>query len=223
MKQQLATLPSYEDLISDLSIAKQADQLNVLLNQNPPEKWVKKHPFIKDYNYLPIDKVEFLLKRIFRLYKIEVLETKTLLNTVSVSVRVHYLHPVLNEWLYHDGVGAQEIQTTKDSGSLKLDMSNINRGAIMMALPIAKTIAVKDACDHFGRLFGSDLNRKDTVELMANEKLQLSASIELSDLIELFEIKKESMSNEELTNAERIINTNEKKSFLNLHKKLQTL
>jgi hypothetical protein len=133
------------------------------------------------------------------------------------------LHPVLNEWLYHDGVGAQEIQTTKDSGSLKLDMSNINRGAIMMALPIAKTIAVKDACDHFGRLFGSDLNRKDTVELMANEKLQLSASIELSDLIELFEIKKDSLSKEELTNAERIINSNEKKSFLNLHKKLQTL
>jgi hypothetical protein len=220
---QLATLPSYEDLISDLSTAEQADQLNVLLNQNPPEKWVKKHPFIKDYNYLPIDKVEFLLKRIFRLYKIEVLETKTILNTVSVSVRVHYLHPVLNEWLYHDGVGAQEIQTTKDSGSLKLDMSNINRGAIMMALPIAKTIAVKDACDHFGRLFGSDLNRKDTVELMANEKLQLSASIELSDLIELFEIKKDSLSKEELTNAERIINSNEKKSFLNLHKKLQTL
>jgi hypothetical protein len=26
-----------------------------------------------------------------------------------------------------------------------------------------------------------------------------------------------------LTNAERIINSNEKKSFLNLHKKLQTL
>ena len=220
---KLATLPSYEDLIADISTAKQADHLNVLLNQNPPEKWVKKHPFIKDYNYLPIDKVEYLLKRLFRLYKIEVLETKTILNTVSVSVRIHYLHPVTNEWLFHDGVGAQEIQTNKDTGSLKLDMSNINRGAIMMALPIAKTIAVKDACDHFGKLFGSDLNRKDTIELMANEKLQLSASIELEDLVELLELKKESLNKADLANAERIINTNEKKSFANLHKKLMSL
>lgn len=32
-----------------------------------------------------------------------------------------------------------------------------------MAFPIAKTVAIKDACDHFGKLFGSDLNRKDDV------------------------------------------------------------
>jgi hypothetical protein len=32
-----------------------------------------------------------------------------------------------------------------------------------MAFPIAKTVAVKDACDHFGKLFGSDLNRKDVI------------------------------------------------------------
>jgi type II restriction/modification system DNA methylase subunit YeeA len=32
-----------------------------------------------------------------------------------------------------------------------------------MAFPIAKTVAVKDACDHFGKLFGSDLNRKDEI------------------------------------------------------------
>ena len=32
-----------------------------------------------------------------------------------------------------------------------------------MAFPIAKTVAVKDACDAFGKLFGSDLNRKDVI------------------------------------------------------------
>ena len=32
-----------------------------------------------------------------------------------------------------------------------------------MAFPMAKTIAIKDACDHFGKLFGSDLNRKDEI------------------------------------------------------------
>jgi hypothetical protein len=29
-----------------------------------------------------------------------------------------------------------------------------------MALPMAKSYAIKDACDHFGKLFGRDLNRK---------------------------------------------------------------
>ena len=32
-----------------------------------------------------------------------------------------------------------------------------------MAFPIAKTAAIKDACDHFGKMFGSDLNRKDEI------------------------------------------------------------
>ena len=32
-----------------------------------------------------------------------------------------------------------------------------------MALPIAKTLAVKDACDHIGVIFGANLNRRDTL------------------------------------------------------------
>ena len=51
-------------------------------------------------------------------------------------------------------------------------MSNINRGAITMALPIAKTVAVKDACDHFGNIFGANLNRKDYIEYGIDLTLQ---------------------------------------------------
>lgn len=32
-----------------------------------------------------------------------------------------------------------------------------------MAFPVAKTRAIKDATDHFGKLFGSDLNRKEEI------------------------------------------------------------
>ncbi len=66
--------------------------------------------------------------------------------------------------MYHDGVGAKELQTIAASGPLKQDFSNINKGAVEMALPIAKTAAIKDAADHLGKLFGRDLNRKDTLE-----------------------------------------------------------
>jgi hypothetical protein len=52
-----------------------------------------------------------------------------------------------------------------------MDMSNVGKGAVMMALPIAKTIAIKDACDHFGDLFGANLNRKDVIAFTGDTEL----------------------------------------------------
>jgi hypothetical protein len=193
MNKEIATqkkIPTLAELLKDEDIKARNSNTNlvVLLNQNPPNNWILKHPFIKkeitneqgqkikvDYEYLPINKVEFLLKKIFIDYKIEVLKTGMLLNSVEVSVRVHYKHPITNEWLFHDGVGCQEIQTAQGSGSLKLDMTNINKSAVQMALPIAKTLAIKDACDHFGKLFGSDLNRNNNRDYSA---LQMPTSAE---------------------------------------------
>lgn len=149
----------------------QEDKLLTFLNQNPPTDWVKKHPYIKNHLYLPIEKVEFLLKRFFKKYRIEVLEYRQILNSITVSVRVWYQDPISNEMLCHDGVGACELQTAKDTGPLKLDASNINLGAVPMALGIAKSVAVKDACDHIGNIFGANLNRKDAMEFSADNTL----------------------------------------------------
>ena len=156
------------------------EQLNVILSTPPPATWVKVHPFIKGYNYLPIDKVEYLLRRCFKKYQIEVLKTAQLFNAIEVTVRVHYLNPATNEMMFHDGVGAQELQTKKDSGNLNLDMSNVNKGSVMMALPIAKSIAIKDACDHFGDLFGANLNRKDIVQFTGDTELLSAESVHVS-------------------------------------------
>ena len=158
----MSKLPTIAELFNDnLEEAYKNEQLNLLLNQAPPANWVKKHPYIKDYNYLPIDKIEYLLRRVFKQYKIEVLREGTSFNGVYVVVRVHYLNPITNEMCYHDGIGAQQLQTKQ--GASAADLANINNGALSMAFPIAKTIAIKDACDHFGTLFGANLNRKDTV------------------------------------------------------------
>jgi hypothetical protein len=153
------------------------EQLNVILSTPPPATWVKEHKFIKGYNYLPIDKVEYLLRRCFKKFQIEVLKTAQLFNSIEVTVRVHYLNPATNEMLFHDGVGAQELQTQSGTGNLKLDMSNVNRGAVMMALPIAKSVAIKDACDHFGDLFGANLNRKDIVQFTGDSELLSAESV----------------------------------------------
>ncbi len=163
-------LPTLADLTTDIELAYKNDSLNLLLNQQPPQKWVKEHPFIKGYKYLPIDKVELLLTRIFKQYRIEITGQGTSFNGVWVTVRVHYLHPVTNSWSWNDGIGAAQLQTAK--GTSASDLININNGAISMAFPIAKTVAIKDACDHFGSLFGANLNRKDIVEFTPDKNIK---------------------------------------------------
>ena len=142
-----------------------------LLNENPPIEWVKKNPYAHDSLYLPIDKVEYLLNSIFPgKYKIEITDTGIAFNAVYVSVRLHYRDLLNGDWMFHDGIGAKEIQVK--SGSSPADLQNINNGALGMAFPIAKTRAIKDAADHFGKLFGSDLNRKDFIEYDIDLTLQ---------------------------------------------------
>ena len=157
----MSNLPKIKDLYSDIIVAQKNDAFVTLMNQQPKAEWVKVHPFIKNYKYLPIERIEFLLKTIFKSYRIEVLREGTSFNGVYVVVRVHYLHPLTNTWEFHDGVGASQLQTAK--GTSPADLNNINNGALSMAFPMAKTIAIKDACDHFGNLFGADLNRKDVI------------------------------------------------------------
>lgn len=151
-------LPSIKTLYSSQEVALKNDQLTTLLNQPPKKEWIKVHPFISGYKYIPIEVVEFLLKSIFKKYMIEITGQGQSFNGVWVTVRVHYLNPITNEMDWHDGIGATELQTKK--GTSPADLANINNGALGMAFPIAKTRAIKDACDHFGKLFGSDLNRK---------------------------------------------------------------
>jgi hypothetical protein len=157
-----SNLPTLQELFEgSIEVAAKSEGLNAILNANPPAAWVKTHPFIADYKYLPIDKVEYLLRKIFKSYRVEVLREGTAFNGVFVVVRVHYFNPATNQMDWHDGIGAAQLQTKK--GTSPSDLININNGAISMAFPIAKTVAIKDACDHFGNIFGANLNRKDTI------------------------------------------------------------
>jgi len=165
----MTKLPTLAELYSDADMALHKDSLNYLLNQQPPASWVKEHPYIRGYKYLPIDKVEYLLRKIFKSYKIEILSQGTAFNAVWVTVRVHFKDPVTGEWSYHDGIGAAQLQTAK--GTSAADLANINNGAVMMAYPIAKSLAIKDACDMFGSLFGANLNRREVVTFEPDIKL----------------------------------------------------
>jgi hypothetical protein len=161
----MANLPTLKELHLDIDQAFKSDALNVLLNQPVPSKWVKDHPMAAGVKYLPIDKVEFMLTRIFQEWKVEVVNYAALFQSVSVHVRLHYKNPITGEWLYQDGLGAVAVQT--DKGASAADLSKIKSDAIMKALPAAESYAIKDAAEKLGTIFGKNLNRKDAISFEA--------------------------------------------------------
>ncbi len=166
------------ELHFDVALAKERDGLNKILSTNPPETWVKVHPTTNG-KYLPINRVEDLLRKIFQRWRKEVIGYSVIANSITVHVRVHYIDPVTGEWDYQDGLGAMPIQV--DKGSPAMDFNKTKSDAVMKALPGAESYAVKDAAETLGKIFGADLNRKDVVDFspaydnrkpITNEQLQ---------------------------------------------------
>lgn len=156
-------LPTLSELHSgNLQLAGRAEELNALLNAQPKPEWIREHPFIKGHKYLPIAVIEFLLRSIFKRYSVEVTGQGTAFNGVWVTVRIHYYNPASMAMEFVDGIGASQLQTAK--GTSPADLANINNGAISMAFPLAKTLAVKDAAGSLGKIFGADIDRKDTIQ-----------------------------------------------------------
>lgn len=175
---QKQKLPTLEELQCDFEIAFKNDQLNSLLNVKPPDAWLKQHPFVnvKDdagkstpLKYIPIEKVEFLLTKIFQRWSVEVISTGAMFQSVYVHVRLTVRNPLTGEDISQDGLGAAPVQT--EAGYSASDLSKIKNSAVMMALPSAESYAVKDAAEKFGRIFGKDLNRNHIIGDNAYENI----------------------------------------------------
>lgn len=214
-------LPILADLyeLSNVENLFKTDQFNLLMNQAPEPKWIKENPYAGNSKYIPIGIIETLLQRIFKEFRIEILREGTMFNSVYVTVRLHYLHPVSGEWSYNDGVGSSQIQTK--SGSSPADLQNINNNAVMMALPMAKSYAIKDCADHFGKLFGRDLNRKDTMGFGTDKNLDPDQK--LNELKQLFEDLKDIIPANEFDNVNRVIDSRETSSYDKIIKFLKEL
>jgi len=146
------------------------DSFLEFIDQEPPRQWVKEHPYAKGVKYIPIDKIEMMLDKIFQIWHVEILSSGQLLNSVYVNVRVYYKHPITGEMEHQDGTGAMAIQV--DKGKNASDLGAIKSNAIMLALPSAKSYAIKDAVEHIGKIFGRDLNRKDTIAFTPSYKIE---------------------------------------------------
>jgi hypothetical protein len=165
----MSNLPTLSELFEGVENIEKMEGLTAILNVEPPAKWVKEHPYIRGHKYLPIDKVEYLLRKIFKKYTIQITGQGTAFNGVWVTVRVSYLNPITGQMDFQEGIGASQLQTAK--GTSPADLANINNGALSMAFPLAKTLAIKDACQLIGNVFGGNLDRKETVEWRPDEAI----------------------------------------------------
>ncbi len=166
-----------KDLINGVAVEVTGEVLTELLKLNPPKEWIEQREIetvegTKTYDYLPIDKVEYLLHAIFSRHKIEILSQSSGVSGAWISVRVHYLIKGETEYMFHDGTGAEPV-------------SPKNQGYIRTAFPIAKSFAIKDACDHLGNLFGANLNRKDVVQF--TPEVKATPNKEAERLIQMIE------------------------------------
>lgn len=155
-------MPTLADLYANKEAVVKQNELNIILNADPKAEWVKIHPMTKQ-KYLPIERVEYLLTVIFGSWNVEVRDTKLVANSVVVTVRLHIKNPLTGEAEYQDGIGAMPIQINKD-GKGAIDFENMRSNAIQLGAPAAESYAIKDAAEKFGKIFGKDINRKNSVD-----------------------------------------------------------
>lgn len=207
-----------EDLLKRLDKGiKTNAELFELLKETPPENWVKQHSEITGYRFLPIDKIEFLLKEIFKFnYRIEIIDHKQLFNTVSVVIRVHYKEfDTPFNWLSFDGGAAEEPEKNKGEETLK-------PFAVAAAFPATKSNAIRNACLSFGELFGANLNRLGYISNNDNQNQKTSRAKMLKKLKELFEEVKLKCEYEDQLHYQRIIDDEETENYSKAIKELET-
>jgi hypothetical protein len=155
-------VPTLQELIGgDINLKSKQNDLNLLLNTNPPEGWLREHPLAKGVKYIPIERIEYMLTSIFQKWNVEIRQVQIIANSVVVTVRLYYQDTLSNEMLWQDGIGASPIQTDKGSGAM--DWNKTKNDAVMKSAPAAESYAVKDAAEKIGKLFGKDMNRADKI------------------------------------------------------------
>jgi hypothetical protein len=157
-KENEIIIPTLTELISENEISVKRNNLMVLLNQDPPKQWLVPHPMVRGHLYIPIERVEYILSRVFKKWWVDILSVQTIANSVVVTVRLNVIDPISGDVWHNDGIGAMAIQTDKGAGAMEWDKAKAD--GVMKAAPSAETYAIKDAADKFGKLFGKDLGRK---------------------------------------------------------------
>lgn len=180
MKEELTTVnPAFDIIPVDPEgnpKYRNLQEFKALVNTSPRKSWIKTNKFSQNAKYLPIGIVEELLSGIFPFWQVEHHgEPKILGNSVVMSVHLKVFNPLLGQWQTYAGVGAVPIELEADKLDKKtgevikegarnaLDFERINSKALHKNVPAALSFAVNNAAKKIGKLFGSHLNRDETI------------------------------------------------------------
>lgn len=153
-------IPTLAELHKDNPDAFANDQLKTLLNMPVNQAWLKKHP-MSGHPYLPVDKVDYLLDRIYGRWELEIKSILQIEQSVCAIVTLKVWNPNRGDWDCFDGAGAMPLQV--DSQCPPADMTKIKSNAVQLAVPAAVSYAKKDAADNLGTIFGRNVTRKDSL------------------------------------------------------------
>lgn len=137
-------IPTIEELKNELV---ELSELQKLLESDPLPEWLKVHPNAirsdgSQVLYLPIEKVDYLLRSIFNGHWWEILNTSIHQNSIQVTGRLLYVNPENGKVMHQDGVGGA-----------------MTAQGIEVAIAIAESNAKKNAAKKIGKIFGRDLSR----------------------------------------------------------------
>lgn len=220
--------PTLADLVADKEMAFAQDDFNLILNTPVPQTWIKEHPYVNikvngkqvPLPYISVKRVKYLLKRIYGKYEWEVKECKQVLNAMVVIGKLTVTNPVTGEKESQDGVGAAAIQM--DKGATQGDLTAIKANAIQIGAPAAESYALKNAAEKFGDIFGGNIYDMENTAYSAVFGEDVRKPVTLEELTELFDLKREALTPDELTHATRIIENKETASYKKLFNQLKS-
>lgn len=186
---------------------KSMEQFQMILNEPPSKKDLKKNKFVKLYDengnvrkdkngniiyadYLPISKVEMYLHQFFPLmWKTQNLKLMVIGNEIVVDLELHIYNPFIKEWIPRVGGAAVPIQ--QKAGSSITDLDGKIKNALVKNYPSVISEALKNAAKKFGVKFGGGLNRDDEMvhnpfSEVLNAKDLIKSATSTDDLLDLF-------------------------------------
>lgn len=164
---KIKSLPSYENLLK--GEIEQTD-LQKLLETEPAKEWLKDHPTAKNekgepVQYLPIERIDFLLRGIYAGHWLEVIDTNLTQFSIQITVRLFVVNPETGRVEHSDGVGG--------AGS---------KNGIEAAVPIAESLAKKNAAKKLGKIFGRDVSRELDGETEPKKQIEKTEEVKTEEV-----------------------------------------
>lgn len=152
---------------TDLATLEKLQGFQVLLNQNPPQQWIKQHNYLTvkrgekwvPYEYLPVERTELLLTRMyFGQWSTVNYKWTQVFNEIAGSIELELIDPMTGRLIKRTGAAAIQIMQDKDA---KVHQFNETKkpNALETGFPKLKAECFKNAAKSLGNLFGANVGR----------------------------------------------------------------